>query len=80
MFRQSIYDTRRPEHPHSPILQYERRPQGPSSRPRYIRRKYKPNVAFFPSAEVALVQRRVHRQELVALLYCGVVRLAHVLG
>ena len=27
--RRSIYDTRQPEHPHSPIRQYEQRPQGP---------------------------------------------------
>ena len=34
-FRRSIHDTRQPEHPHLPILRYERRPQGPSPRPRY---------------------------------------------
>ena len=33
--RQSIYETRRPEHPHSPIRSYGRLPQGPSSRPHY---------------------------------------------
>ena len=33
-FRRSIYETRRPEHPHSPIRQYERRPQVTASRPR----------------------------------------------
>ena len=33
-----IYDTRRPEHPHSPISQYERLPQGSASRPCYIAR------------------------------------------
>ena len=27
MVRRSIYDTRRPEHPHSPIRQYEQSPQ-----------------------------------------------------
>ena len=27
--RQSIYETRLPEHPHSPIRRYEQRPQGP---------------------------------------------------
>ena len=34
--RWSIYKTRRPDHPHSPIRQYERRPQGPPSRPCYM--------------------------------------------
>ena len=34
--RQSIYETRQPEHPHSPIRRYERCPQGPPSRPRYM--------------------------------------------
>ena len=29
MVRLSIYKTRRPEHPHSPIRRYERHPQGP---------------------------------------------------
>ena len=33
--RHSIYETRQPEHPHSPIRRYERHPQGPSSRPHY---------------------------------------------
>ena len=34
--RRSIYETRRPEHPHFSIHQYERRHLGPSSRPHYI--------------------------------------------
>ena len=34
--RRSIYDTRRPEHPHSTIWKYKRRPQGPPTRPRYM--------------------------------------------
>ena len=33
--RWSIYETRRPEHPHSPIRRYERLPQGPPSRTHY---------------------------------------------
>ena len=37
MVRQSIYKTRRPEHPHLPIRQYERIPQGPPSRPCYMK-------------------------------------------
>ena len=35
MVRRSIYETRRHKHPHLPIRQYKRRPQGPSSWPRY---------------------------------------------
>ena len=35
-FRRFIYETRRPEHPHSPISRYKRRPQGPLSCPRYM--------------------------------------------
>ena len=33
--RWSIYSTRQIEHPHSPILQYEKRMQGPPSWPQY---------------------------------------------
>ena len=36
MIRRSIYKTRRPEYPHSPICQYERCLHGPSLRPRYM--------------------------------------------
>ena len=35
-FRKSIYKTRRPEYPHFPILRYERRPLGTSSRTLYM--------------------------------------------
>ena len=35
-FRRSIFDTRQPEHPHLPILRYERRPQGPATCPCYM--------------------------------------------
>ena len=35
-FIRSIYEIRLPEHPHLPILQWELRPQGPASRPRYV--------------------------------------------
>ena len=38
--RRSIYKTRRPEHPHSPIRRYKQHPQVPASRPHYIK--------FFP--------------------------------
>ena len=34
--RWSIYDTIRPEHPHSPICCYKQRAQGPPSWPRYM--------------------------------------------
>ena len=34
--RRSIFDTRQPEQPHLPILQYERRPQGPAPCPCYM--------------------------------------------
>ena len=34
--RRSIYETRRPEQPHSPIRRYKRRPQGPPSWTRYM--------------------------------------------
>ena len=34
--RRSIYETIWPEHSHLPIRQYKKRPQGPSSRPRYM--------------------------------------------
>ena len=36
MVRRSIYDTRRPEHPHLPIGHYERCPQVPALRPRHM--------------------------------------------
>ena len=36
MVRQYIYRTRLPEQPHSPIRRYEKHPQGPPSRPRFI--------------------------------------------
>ena len=36
MVRQSIYNTRQPEHPHSPIRRYKRRPQGSTSQLRYM--------------------------------------------
>ena len=39
--RRSIYKTRRPEHPHSPIRRYKRRPQVPTSWPCYKYTNYK---------------------------------------
>ena len=38
--RPSIYNTRLPEHPHSPIRWYKHRPQGHASRPRYTYQYY----------------------------------------
>ena len=35
--RRSIYETRQPEHPHFPLRWYKWLPQGPASRPRYMR-------------------------------------------
>ena len=43
-------------------------------------RKGKPEVAVLTSVEVALDQCRVHRQDLVALLYGGVFGIDLVLG
>ena len=43
-------------------------------------RKGKPEVAALTFAEVALDQRRVHHQDLVALLYGGVFGIDLVLG
>ena len=43
-------------------------------------RKGKPEVAVLTSVEVALDQRRVRRQDLVALLYGGVSGIDLVLG
>ena len=34
--RRSMYKTRRPEYPHLPIRRYKQRPQGPTTKPRYI--------------------------------------------
>ena len=34
--RQSFYETRRPEQPHSPIRRYTQGPQGPAPRPGYM--------------------------------------------
>ena len=41
MVRQSFYDTRRLEHPHSLIRKFKRSPQGPSAQPRYTPRGFK---------------------------------------
>ena len=44
MVRRSIYETTWPKHPHLPILQYKRRPQGPTLQPHYRRSFRRPTV------------------------------------
>ena len=46
----------------------------------FIRRKDEPGLSVLASAEVTLDGRRVCRQELMYLLYGGVIRLAYAIG
>ena len=67
--RRSIYKTRHPEHPHLPILQYERVPQGPVPCPCYIESFLVTDQIYATATSIstvlALLQIHNHQKESV---------------